>query len=166
MQFLYYRYITIARKPLRLLKAYQYIPSQFDIPQSFLSYLNEPPPPFNPISGDALDDKSFVDIQVAVLRHYLCWRLEMQSAELDVLMKTYSRLKNRSFRLVEESLKILEEKIGFSKEKVNYCCFCYYCCHKCLIHCDMMPWSRNSQLLDNGLLHIPVAIIRCRIIDK
>ncbi|PNF22607.1 hypothetical protein B7P43_G10864 [Cryptotermes secundus] len=113
------RYITITRKPLRLLKAYQYIPSQFDIPQSFLSYLNEPPPPFNPISGDALDDKSFVDIQVAVLRHYLCWRLEMQSAELDVLMKTYSRLKNRSFRLVEESLKILEEKIGFSKEKIR-----------------------------------------------
>lgn len=123
MLFLYYRYITIVRKPLRLLKAYQCIPSEFDLPQSFLSYLNEPPPPFNPLSSrETLDNKSFMDIQLAVLRHYLCWRLEMQSAELDVLMKTYSRLKNRSFRLVEESLKILEEKLGFSKEKVN-CCF-------------------------------------------
>lgn len=138
MLFLYYRYIIIVRKPLRLLKAYQYIPSQFDIPQSFLSYLNEPPPPFNSLSSkDALDNKSFMDIQLAVLRHYLCWRLEMRSAELDVLMKMYSRLKNRSFRLVEESLKILEEKLGFSKEKVN--CFCYHYYHKCLTYFDMAP---------------------------
>jgi hypothetical protein len=85
--------------------------------------MNEHPPPFDPLSSkDALDNTSFMDIQLAVLRHYLRWRLEMQSAEVDVLMKKYCRLKHRSFRLVEESLKILEEKLGFSKEKVN-CCF-------------------------------------------
>jgi hypothetical protein len=134
MLFLYYSYITIVRKPLRLLRAYQHIPSHIDVPQSFLSYLNEPPP-YNPLSSnDPLDDKSFMDVQLAVLRHYLCWRLEMQSAEMDTLMKTYSRIKNRSFRLIEESLKILEETLGFSKEKVICCCFCYHYYHKCLTY--------------------------------
>jgi hypothetical protein len=117
-----------------LLRAYQHIPSHIDVPQSFLSYLNEPPP-YNPHrSKDAWDDKSFIDIQLAVLRHYLCWRLEMQTAEVDTLMKTYRRLKNRSFRLIEESLKILEETLGFSKEKVICCCFSSHCYYKCLTY--------------------------------
>jgi hypothetical protein len=103
-----------------LLKAYQYIPSDIDVPKSFLSYLNEPPPPFESLSSnDDWNNRSFVDVQLAVLRHYLQWRLEMQPHELDSIIKTYCRLKHRSFRLIEKSLKILEEEVGFSKEKVS-----------------------------------------------
>ena len=43
----------------------------------------------------------------------------MRPDELDLIIKTYCRLKHRSFRLIEKSLKILEEDIGFSKEKVS-----------------------------------------------
>ena len=43
----------------------------------------------------------------------------MQPDKLDLMIKTYSRLKHRSFRLIEKTLKILEEDIGFSKERVS-----------------------------------------------
>jgi len=117
--FFFCSYVTLVRKPVRLLKAYQYIPPDTDVPTSFLSYLSEPPPPFDSLSSnDDWNNRSFVDVQLAVLRHYLQWRLEMQPDELDSIIKTYCRLKHRSFRLIEKSLKILEEDIGFSKEKV------------------------------------------------
>lgn len=120
MLFFFCSYVTLVRKPVRLLKAYQYIPSDIDVPTSFLSYLNEPPPPFvSRNSNDEWNNRSFVDVQLAVLRHYLQWRLEMQPDEMDSIIKTYSRLKHRSFRLIEKTLKILEEDIGFSKEKVS-----------------------------------------------
>ncbi|XP_021929431.1 transcription termination factor 5, mitochondrial [Zootermopsis nevadensis] len=113
-------YITIVRKPLRLLKVHQYIPSHIDVPENFLSYLKEPPPSFDPLHSKGVShDTSFMDIQMAVLSHYLCWRLEMKPDELDSLMKTYSRLKHKSFRLIEKSLKVLEEELGFSKEKIK-----------------------------------------------
>lgn len=119
MLFFFCSYVTLVRKPVRLLKAYQYIPPDTDVPTSFLSYLSEPPPPFDSLSSnDDWNNRSFVDVQLAVLRHYLQWRLEMQPDELDSIIKTYCRLKHRSFRLIEKSLKILEEDIGFSKEKV------------------------------------------------
>lgn len=119
--FFFFSFVSIVRKPLRLLKAYQCIPSHTDVPESFLSYLNVPPPPYDHLgSKDASHDSSFIDVQLAVLKHYICWRLEMQPEEFDSIMKTYCRLKHRSFRLVEKSLKILEEKLGFSKEKVNH----------------------------------------------
>jgi hypothetical protein len=118
--FFFCSYVTLVRKPVRLLKAYQYIPSDIDVPASFLSSLREPPPPFDSLSSnDDWNDRSFVDVQLAVLRHYLQWRLEMQPDELDSLVKTYCRLKHRSFRLVEKSLKILEEDIGFTKKRVS-----------------------------------------------
>lgn len=120
MLFFFCSYFTLVRKPVRLLKAYQYIPSDIDVPKSFLSYLNEPPPPFESLSSnDDWNNRSFVDVQLAVLRHYLQWRLEMQPHELDSIIKTYCRLKHRSFRLIEKSLKILEEEVGFSKEKIR-----------------------------------------------
>jgi len=118
--FFFCSYVTLVRKPVRLLKAYQYIPPDIDVPTSFLSYLSEPPPPFDSLtSNDDWNNRSFVDVQLAVLRHYLQWRLEMRPDELDLIIKTYCRLKHRSFRLIEKSLKILEEDIGFSKEKVS-----------------------------------------------
>jgi hypothetical protein len=116
----FHSYITIVRKPVRLLKAHQYIASHIDVAESLLSCLKEPPPAFDALSLKDVSDMSFMDIQLAVLRHYLCWRLEMKPDELDFIMKTYCRLKHRSFRLVEKSLKILEEVLGFSKEKVCF----------------------------------------------
>jgi len=118
--FFFCSYVTLVRKPVRLLKAYQYIPSDTDVPTSFLSCLSKPPPPFDSLSSNNdWNNRSFVDVQLAVLRHYLQWRLEMQPNELDSIIKTYCRLKHRSFRLIEKSLKILEEDIGFTKEKVS-----------------------------------------------
>jgi hypothetical protein len=123
----FHSYIAMVRKPLRLLKAHQYIPSHIDVPESFLSYLNEPPPPFDLLSSkDVSHNIPFMNIQLAVLRHYLQWRLEMKPDELDSVMKTYNRLKHRSFRLVEKSLKVLEDELGFSKEKVYYYYYYYY----------------------------------------
>jgi hypothetical protein len=82
--------------------------------------LSKPPLPFDSLSpNDDWNNRSFVDVQLAVLRHYLQWRLEMQPDELDSIIKTYCRLKHKSFRLIEKSLKILEEDIGFSKERVS-----------------------------------------------
>ncbi|XP_069687650.1 transcription termination factor 5, mitochondrial isoform X2 [Periplaneta americana] len=113
-------YITVVHKPIRLLKLHRYIPSDVNIIENFLSHLKQRPPPFEPLSPEEeSEETAFLDVQLAVLRHYLCWRLELTPKEVAELMKTYSRLKHRSFRLIERALKILEEKVGFSKDKIR-----------------------------------------------
>jgi hypothetical protein len=81
----------------------------------------------------------------------------MQSAEVDTLMKTYTRLKNRSFRLIEQSLKILEETLGFSKEKVNFCFFCYHH-HKC-IRCSLFQLEEMLLVLVSVVITVAAEVI-------
>ncbi|XP_063231886.1 transcription termination factor 5, mitochondrial [Bacillus rossius redtenbacheri] len=108
-------YLVLARMRVTLLKAYGLIPPHVDVASSMLSHLGDGPGPL----ASPGEDATLAATQVAVLRHYLAWRLALAPHELERVMRTYTRVRNKSLRLISRTLAVLQDELGFSRDKIK-----------------------------------------------
>lgn len=119
----FYRFITIMNKPLCLLKAFDYVNQNTDVPKKLLTYLD-----IHIVLKEKIkEDQSLQHIRTIIINKYLQERLKMTDREIGKYWTVYKRLKHRSLQNIVEVIQLLD-KISFGVDRIVKNGFILYSC--------------------------------------
>lgn len=111
----FYRFISILGKHISILKAFNYIDKEANVPEYLLNLLDIPVTLTTKIDEDIPLSKT----REIVMHFYMKTRLEMTDAEFTKLWKIYgSHMKNRNLESIVKVINILETRLDFSKQRI------------------------------------------------
>lgn len=110
-----YRFVSILNKNISLLKAFNYVDREANIPEHLLKLLDIPVT----LTTDISEDVPLSKTREIITNFYIKARLEMSNDELEKLWKIYgSRIKHRNLESIVKIINVLETKLYFSKQRI------------------------------------------------
>lgn len=113
--FICLRYQNLSKNSIEFLKKEHYIPKDIDIQHNILSFVQYPKELY---PKDCDDSLTWDQVQKNVFQLFVEWKINMDLESAIYAQTVYSRLSNKSFRLMNRTIDVLLNEINFTEERV------------------------------------------------